>query len=336
MREGYKKKRKQTVLNNTAEKISDDAYAMSLCRIDADDIAPPPPRGSFSARGKRARMTRKLILSLSGLVFLGSLAMLVYTVADYARTQKVYEELNNFMFETENEEIPSAVPIASDSPMPNLDSMRSFRENNMEQVDSDPALAQYIAVMRAKISSIKAKNPDVIGYITVPNTKISYPILHTTDNEFYLNNNYLGEFSRAGAIFLDYRNYADIPINENSCIYGHNLTNGNMMNGVTEFLKEEFFKNNQYIEIITEKGFYTYQIFAVYKTDMYSDYITTYFPTPEAVCEFAYAQEARSLYKREGVTFEVGKTKLLTLSTCTNVIQEERYTVQAKLVQSVE
>lgn len=331
MQERITKKRKYIPQDRSYKTASDDSFAVSLCSLTPDEIA-PGKEGQDSSTAGRLRPARIIPLIVFALIFVFSASMLIYTAYDHAKAQDIYNNLDEFMFEEENLTVPHGLAEASSSPLPNLDSLRSFRGNqNLVSSSENAALSQYIAVMRAKISSLKASNPDVVGYITIKNTKISYPIMHTTNNDFYLNHDYLGGHRLSGSIFLDYRNYADIPINENSCIYGHNLTNGNMMNNITYFLDEDFFNENKYIEIITEKGLYTYEVFAVYKTDMYSDYITTYFKTTEDVIEFAKVQESRSLYKREGIEFKSG-LKLLTLSTCTNVLQEERYTVQAMLV----
>ena len=331
MQERITKKRKYIPQDRSYKTASDDSFAVSLCSLTPDEIA-PGKEGQDSSTAGRLRPARIIPLIVFALIFVFSASMLIYTAYDHAKAQDIYNNLDEFMFEEENLTVPHGLAEASSSPLPNLDSLRSFRGNqNLVSSSENAALSQYIAVMRAKISSLKASNPDVVGYITIKNTKISYPIMHTTNNDFYLNHDYLGGHRLSGSIFLDYRNYADIPINENSCIYGHNLTNGNMMNNITYLRDEEFFNENKYIKIITKKGLYTYEVFAVYKTDMYSDYITTYFKTTEDVIEFAKVQESRSLYKREGIEFKSG-LKLLTLSTCTNVLQEERYTVQAMLV----
>lgn len=315
--------------NTDQEEKKEEPRNLALCDISADDIKPAD--GQTGAAVKKPGIMRKLLLYISASVFIFCAAMFVYTLYDHSQAQDIYDDLDNFMFENNVSGVPRSTAVASDSPLPDFDSMRSFRGNTDSVSSTGSSLSGYIAVMRAKISSLKARNNDVVGYISVPNTKISYPIMHSSDNEYYLNHDYLGGYRLSGSIFLDYRNFDDIPINENSCIYGHNLTNGNMMNNIMNFLDEDFFNENKYVEIITEKGLYTYLIFAVYKTNMYSDYITTYFPTTEDVCEFARQQQERSLHKREGVEFKPG-TKLLTLSTCTNVLQEERYTLQAVLV----
>lgn len=319
--------------------------ARALCSITADDIAPRPPHESIFSKNRRPALLRRIVTLVSSVVFMFCVVMLAYTFYDRYQAQKVYDDLNDYMFNSDSQDnvssdsvidgaavIALSSPSGESEPCRTADEMRSFRLSGASSDTENSETSQYVALMRAKISSLKAGNPDVVGYISVPGTKISYPIMHTDNNEYYLDHDYTGAYRLSGAIFLDYRDYPEIAINENSCIYGHNLTNGNMMNNIMLFLDETFFAENEYVEVITETGLYTYRIFAVYKTDMYSDYITTHFDSPEAVVEFAKAQQERSMYRRDGIEFEVGNTKLLTLSTCTNVIQEERYTLQAVLV----
>ena len=317
--------------------------ACSLCSIAADDIAPPPPKESIFSKNRRPALLRRIVTVGSSLVFAVCLVLLAYTFYDRYQAQRVYDELDGFMFDdgsdgtdtdssSDSSPIALAAPSGESDPCKTADEMRSFRRSGDSSDGVNSEASQYVALMRTKISSLKASNPDVVGYISVPGTKISYPIMHTDNNEYYLDHDYTGAYRLSGAIFLDYRDYPEVAINENACVYGHNLTNGNMMNNITLFLDETFFNENEYVEVITETGLYTYRIFAVYKTDMYSDYITTYFESPEAVVEFAKAQQERSMYQRDGIEFELGNTKLLTLSTCTNIIQEERYTLQAVLV----
>jgi len=71
---------------------------------------------------------------------------------------------------------------------------------------------------------LKAANPDTIGWISLENSDIDYPIVQGTDNAHYLHNTFLGERNVSGAIFLDYRDNPDFT--ENVRIYGHNMRNG--------------------------------------------------------------------------------------------------------------
>ena len=49
-------------------------------------------------------------------------------------------------------------------------------------------------------------NKDVVGWITIFDTHISYPVVQGKDNQEYLNKDVFGKFSFSGSIFLDYRN----------------------------------------------------------------------------------------------------------------------------------
>ena len=55
----------------------------------------------------------------------------------------------------------------------------------------------------------------------VDGTNINYPIVQTTDNDFYLNHNILKRYSTDGWTFLDFRNNS---VNDkNTIFYGHNM-----------------------------------------------------------------------------------------------------------------
>ena len=46
-------------------------------------------------------------------------------------------------------------------------------------------------------------NPDTIGWIRVPDTKIDYPIVQSPDNQYYLHKDFEGNDSVYGTIYLD-------------------------------------------------------------------------------------------------------------------------------------
>ena len=59
---------------------------------------------------------------------------------------------------------------------------------------------------RPSFEELLAINSDVVGWITVENTNIDYPILQGETNLTYINTDIYGEFALAGSIFLDSRN----------------------------------------------------------------------------------------------------------------------------------
>jgi len=75
--------------------------------------------------------------------------------------------------------------------------------------------------------ALRAINSNVVGWIVVPGTDISYPIVQGTDNDHYLRRTFAGEQNSSGTIFMDYRNSADFS-DRQTILYGHNMRDGSM------------------------------------------------------------------------------------------------------------
>ena len=73
-----------------------------------------------------------------------------------------------------------------------------------------------------------------IGWIYVPNTNISYPIMQGDDNKYYLKHDYAGKRSAAGSIFLDYR--SNDVTDSHAIIYGHNMMYGSMFSRLKDYV----------------------------------------------------------------------------------------------------
>ena len=54
-----------------------------------------------------------------------------------------------------------------------------------------------------------AASPDVIGWLTVPDTQIDYPLVQGTDEMYYLSHDALGNESMTGSLFLTKENAPD-------------------------------------------------------------------------------------------------------------------------------
>lgn len=96
-----------------------------------------------------------------------------------------------------------------------------------------------------------AENPDVVGWIRIPDTKIDYPILYDAEsNEKYLHTDFDGNESVYGAIYLDCDSEPDFS-GWNNPIYGHHMKDGSMFKDVVKFKDPEYFKAHQYFEVYT-------------------------------------------------------------------------------------
>lgn len=105
------------------------------------------------------------------------------------------------------------------------------------------------------LQEIAKINPDVTGWIEVPNTGIDYPVVQGEHNLSYINKDVYGNFALAGSIYLDTRNHRDYSDNYN-LLYGHNMTKHRMFSDVNLFKEKDFFDNNTEAFLYTENESY--------------------------------------------------------------------------------
>ncbi len=181
-------------------------------------------------------------------------------------------------------------------------------------------------------TAMQNTNPEIYGWIWVYNTTISYPLLHTTDNEKYVTTAYNGTYSSLGSIFLDYRASKDMT-SRNSIIYGHNGNNGIKFEVLLSYKKQSFYENHKYISIITkDQGLLKYEIFSAYIVDAYSPIYRVNFSGDNAFAVYLNDIRAKSLITTD---VEVSPSdNIVTLSTCTNnrLDKDERLVVHARLM----
>ncbi len=112
-------------------------------------------------------------------------------------------------------------------------------------------------------AKLKETNPDVVAWIRIESLGIDYPVLQTTDNEYYLKKDLNKEDSTCGSIFMDYQNNKNFTDN-NTVIFGHNLTTGKMFAPLYDAIKDGTQPGQIEITIITEQRKMKYQVFSSY------------------------------------------------------------------------
>lgn len=100
-----------------------------------------------------------------------------------------------------------------------------------------------------KFEELRAMNPDVIGWLTVYDTKIDYPVLRSPkSNDDYLSKNPMGEWESSGSLFLDHNNKADFS-DFNTIIFGHHMEQRKMFGDIDEFLDMDFFEKHEFANL---------------------------------------------------------------------------------------
>ena len=206
-----------------------------------------------------------------------------------------------------NSEYVPEVPVEEDGTL----DKETVRKNEM-----------YWQYLNTPLSSVDftellKQNKDTVGWLIVNNTNINYPVVQTTNNDYYLSHAFDRSKNYAGWVFADFRNDFD-SLSKNTVIYAHGRKDGVMFGSLTQTLKKNWNTNtkNQIIQFSTPKYNTMWHVFAVYKVEAESYYISTDFINDEDFEEFIDVMKNRSVYDF-GV--DVSKDdKLLTFSTCYN------------------
>lgn len=195
--------------------------------------------------------------------------------------------------------------------------------------ESDYWLYIKVPFQNVDLEALKEKNNDTVGFINIKNTNINYPIVQTTNNDYYLNHAYDKSYNEAGWVFMDYRNnnFNDF----NTIIYGHGRLNKTVFGSLKDLLKDSWQSNkdNYTLTISSLTMNYVYQIFSIYTIDAESYYIKTEFDTNEDKQDWITEMNNRNtsiIYSPANIN-----DKIITLSTCLNN-DNGRVVVHAKLI----
>ncbi|WP_193708275.1 class B sortase [Alkalibaculum sporogenes] len=183
----------------------------------------------------------------------------------------------------------------------------------------------------SKLEPFIVINSDVVGWVKINDTKIDYPVLKTDNNDYYLYHNIKNEQTRAGSIFMDFRNEGK-GLDRNTIIYGHHMKDKSMFSGLVAYKQKSYYEEHPFIEFDTLYKEIQWEIFSAYITPIDFDYIQTDFSNDKEFEMFLKDIQSRSLYD---TTAHLSKNdKILTLSTCTYEFENARFTIHAKMVES--
>ena len=177
--------------------------------------------------------------------------------------------------------------------------------------------------------SLKKTNSDTVSWLFVGGTNVNYPVVQTSDNDYYLNHSFDKTKNSGGWLFMDYRNSKD-DYGRNTIIYGHNMKNQTMFGTLKNLLSRSWYntEDNRIIKMSSEKYNTLWQIYSVYTLETTSDYIQTEFASDEEYQTFIDLVKGRSI--ADFNTTVTTSDKTLTLSTCHG--SAKKLVVHAKLI----
>lgn len=189
---------------------------------------------------------------------------------------------------------------------------------------SDEVLA---ALVEVDLKALQEINSDVVGWICIPGTDLSYPLLQGSENTYYLSHTWQKRESSAGSVFLDYRSSLADPY---SLIYAHRMSNTTMFGTLKFYDDEAFWAEHPSVYLVTETAVKRYDIFAAFEASVYSDVFNLTLPEEEREGFLAWCLE-QSVIDTELIPDAT--EKVICLSTCISSFGEAdtRWVVHAVL-----
>ena len=177
------------------------------------------------------------------------------------------------------------------------------------------------------------KNPDLAGWLTIPGTRIDYPVMYSPDEpERYLHANFDAAYSFAGLPFLD---AACDTESGNRIIYAHNMLDGSMFRTLLKYQQKDFWQRNPVISFNTLYEEQEYEVVAAFYDKVYKKSDTNFkFYQFYDTSDQSSFDEAMAYYREHalydtGVTAQCGDL-FLTLVTCAYQTENGRFVVVAR------
>ena len=184
---------------------------------------------------------------------------------------------------------------------------------NTSTVNKDGYPNNYIAGFEA----LYKRNPDIAGWIKIPDTKLDYAVMQAEDNDKYHRTDIDLKKNDWGIPYVDFRVDQEKP-SYNTVIYGHNMGDGTMFGYLQGYKKLSYYQQHPLISYNSVYRKDMYKIFAVVvcKADDpdfdYHNFIDS--DSDAAKNEYIEKIMERSIIK---TTVDVkASDRLLTLSTC--------------------
>jgi len=301
-----------------------DSFDLSCTEVYSDNTDTV-----LKKKKKGLDLTRLIVILICLAVFAYSSYSLIQIYTSNLQSESLYGDIYSSFADVlsngislKKDTVPSQSSLLSSSPyVPSKGGSFNAIENGSTSLKFQQALS--------KLESLRSQNRDIVGFISISGTGINYPLLQCADNDYYLKHGFDRTYMKSGSIFYDFRSDPIPDNNRNLIIYGHNMANGSMFQQLEHYTEnEEIFKGGT-ITIYSFEGIYTYEIFSVYFTSAYANYLDIAFRSDNDFVAWCEDREMLSLYKKD-VEFDKD-SHIVSLSTCVNATSDGRIAVHGVL-----
>ncbi|MDD2521712.1 MAG: class B sortase [Anaerolineaceae bacterium] len=290
------------------------------------------------------KLKRKLLVVVLSVLFLLSSALTVSFAVQYVeaenrpiqeatrQAQQVATQMANFYLTATAQ--PSATPSPTPTRLPSVAGQKLLIPTATKLPTSTPnphaaELQQALSQVDIDFAAWQSINPAVQAWIRNDSIRVDLPVVLPPDNEHYLTRDIDLSYKAMGSIFFDFRNKTDFT-DRNTIIYGHNFDNGLMFSNLVWYKDQHFFEQNPY--------YYLYTPEQVYRVDIAAGIVVSETDITYLDVDFRSDMEFRSLIQEINqnslIESEIElspRDKLVTLYTCTNDWQGQRFVVIGKV-----
>lgn len=268
-------------------------------------------KGKYERNTPKSKAVKFSAVALSLLLAACSSFMLVQEIGEYRESAEAYDGLADLVEMPQQEEKPDTT------------------EETSGEDDS-------VVLPSVDFEILQENGPDIIAWLTLPDTAVNYPVTQAEDNDYYLRHLYDGTYNKAGCLFADYENKKDFS-DRNTIIYGHNMRDGSMFASLNEYKEQSYYDSHPQMYLVTPDGGYLCDIFVAFEAKPKESGSDTSPWRMEWKDDGAYTTWLSAMADRSVVETDVTVTssdKVLTLSTCTPG-GASRFIVMGKLTEVV-
>lgn len=247
-------------------------------------------------------------------VCLGIAAFSVWKIcsiqSEYHQGEQTYEALEAFV------SMPSPAEHKSDE----------YTQKPVQAAPETPAEESIFPVV--DFEGLRQINGSTVGWLCCEGTAINYPVVQGPDNEYYLNHLFDRTPNGSGSIYLNCDNKATFT-DKNNIIFGHNMKNGSMFAGLSDFKEQSFALEHPRFLLVTPNANYTVEIFAGVVMGEWDIVWKTAFTTDEEMEVWLHNIQSRSRIVTDVVP--TAKDTIVTMSTCSYEYDDARFVVMGVL-----
>lgn len=201
------------------------------------------------------RWIRKLIFALVFLIAVGTLVYSGYQIVSVLTERTISKNTNEVLIENAVSDVEEDETVI----VRKEKAGNKTEEDVPETTQTEPP--KETAPIQVNFSYLKGINEDVVGWIYCEDTPISYPILQSEDNNYYLYRLIDTKQNPSGSLFMDFRNQSDFT-DWNSIVYGHNMHDGSMFACLEDYKNQSFYDEHPVMYLLTPEKEYKVELVA--------------------------------------------------------------------------